>query len=467
MKREILRIENITIKEKGIKTLNDFFLNLYQGELLGVFVNNAIEKKHLIDLIYGNVEVERGRICYENLPISYEDYVGIRKNKISLIQSTSKLIDDLIVADNIFVIRDKFGRYLIDTKVICEQTKNLLKELDLEIDPGKLVHLLSSFEKTAVEIAKAYGLGAKIIILKDLSSYLSDFELNQLIEIIDKLKSNGISFIMIDSFTDILKQFSDRMFVMKNGRNVWTLKGEQINDDILETYFYSPKHEISSNAAARHTIALRFDRVSTDKLEPLSFEIHSGEMLSILDHDGSYIDEIIKVLNGENNSYKGEVFVGDRLFSSRKPWEAIRNDLAFVVENPIESMLFKDITAIDNLCFASSNKVNTFWMNSKFRRSCTDNYEGFFKGALNAQTESLSVYDQQKLVYLKWHLYNPKVVVCTRPFSSIDVELREITSEMMGLLLEKGIGILVLASNYSEINNTGTKIVLRPKEYPL
>jgi ribose transport system ATP-binding protein len=468
MRREILRIENITIKEKGIKTLNDFFLNLYQGELLGVFVNNAIEKKHLIDLIYGNVDVERGRICYENLPISYEDYVGIRKNKISLIQSTSKLIDDLNVADNIFVIRDKFGRYLIDKKVIIEQTKNLLEELDLEIAPQKLVHLLSGFEKTAVEIAKAYGLGAKIIILKDLSSYLSDFELNQLIEIIDKLKNNGISFIMIDSFTDILKQFSDRMFVMKNGRNVWTLKGEQINDDILKTYFYSPKHEISSNAAARNTTALKFDCVSTDKLEPLSFEIHSGEMLSILDHDGSYIDEIVKILNGENNSYQGEVFVGDKLFSSRKPWEAIRNDLAFVVENPIEAMLFKDITAIDNLCFASSNKINTFWMNSKYRRSCTDNYEGYFsKGALNAQTESLSVYDQQKLVYLKWHLYNPKVVVCTRPFSSIDVELREITSEMMELLLEKGIGILVLASNYSEINNTGTKIVLRPKEYTL
>lgn len=468
MKREILRIENITTKEKGIKTLNDFFLNLYQGELLGVFVNSAKEKKHLIDLIYGNVEVERGRICYGNLPISYEDYVGIRKSKISLIQSTGKLIDDLTIADNIFVIRDKFGRYLIDKRVIFEQTKNLLEELNLAISPKKPVHLLSGFEKTVVEIAKAYGLGSKIIILKDLSSYLADSDLNQLIEIIERLKGNGISFIMIDSFTDILKKFSDRMFVMKNGRNVWTLKDEQINDDILKTYFYSPKHEISCGTAIKNTIALKFDHVSTDKLQPLSFEIRAGEMLSILDHDGSYIDEIIKVLNGENNSYQGSVFVGSRLFSSHGPWEAIKKELAFIVENPIETMLFKDITAIDNLCFASGNKVKTLWMNSKYRKSCIDNYERFFsKGALCARTESLSVYDLQKLVYLKWHLYNPKVVVCTRPFSSIDVELRGITSEMMELLQEKGIGILVLTSNYSEINSTGKKIVLRPKEYPL
>jgi ribose transport system ATP-binding protein len=330
------------------------------------------------------------------------------------------------------------------------------------------VHTLSGFEKTAVEIAKAYGLGARIIILKDLSSYLSDSELDQLVEVIDRLKSNGISFIMIDSFTDILKQFSDRMFVMKNGRNVWTLKSEEINDDILSTYFYTPLHEISGNAPIKHTTALKFEHVSTDKLEPLSFEIHSGEVLSIIDHDGSYIDEIIKILSGESNSYQGEVYVGNRLFSTCRTWESIKKELVFIVENPVETMLFKDIKAIDNLCFASSNKVNTFWMNSKYRKSCIDNYEGFFsKGALSARTESLSIYDQQKLVYLKWHLYNPKVVVCTRPFSSIDVELREITSEMMELLLEKGIGILVLASNYSEINSTGTKIFLRPKEYPL
>ncbi len=465
MKREILRIENVTIKEKGIKALNDFFLNLYQGELLGVFVNNALEKTHLIDLICGNVEVERGRICYENSPIKYEDYIGIRKNKISLIQSTSKLIDHLTVADNIFVIRDKFGRYRIDKKVIFRETKKLLDELDLDILPNKLVHQLSDFERTAVEIAKAYGLGAKIIILKDLSSYLSDYELNQLIDIVERLKASDISFILIDSFPDILKKFSDRMFVMKNGRNVWTLKGEQINDHVLRTYFYTPRHEIKKDIEIRDTIALKFENVSTAKLGELSFEIRSGEILSIIDNDGSCIEEILNILSGERSSYNGQVYVGDRLFSTHRPWESVKKDVAFVVENPVEAMLFKDIPTIDNLCFASSRKIRDFWMRWKYRKSCIEDYKSFFsEGALYRRTDQLSLHEQQKLVYMKWHLYNPKVVVCTRPFSSIDVELREVTAEMMGMLLEKGIGILVLASNYSEINTTGTKIILRPKE---
>lgn len=468
MKREVLRAENITTKEKGIRTLNDFFLNLYQGELLGVFVNNAIEKKHLIDLICGEAEVERGRIFYENLSISYEDYAGIKKTRISLIQSTSKLIDDLTVADNIFVIRDKFGQYLIDKQVIYSQTQRLMEELGLEISPQKLAHTLSGFEKTAIEMVKAYGLGARIIILKDLSSYLSDSELNELLVVIGKLKGNGTSFIMIDSFTEILRQFSDRMFVMKNGRNVWTLKHKQISAEALKACFYTRKAEISSYAPVKSSIALRFDKVSTAKLEPLSFVLRAGEMVNILDHDGSYIDEIVKILRGETACYNGEVHIGEALFRTRSPWESIKKGLAFIEENPVETMLFKDITAIDNLCFASGRKISSFWMNWKYRKSCISDYEGYFsEGALHKRTENLSLYEQQKLVYLKWHLYNPKVIVCTRPFSSIDFELREVTSEMMGLLLNKGIAILVLASNYSEINSTGTKIVLRPKEYPI
>lgn len=467
MKKEILRIESITIKEKGIKTLNDFFLNLYEGELLGVFVHSAIEKRHLIELIYGNVEVEQGRICFENRPISYEDYVGIRKNKISMIQSTGKLIDDLTVADNIFVIRDRFGKYLIDKQTVHEQARRLMAELELSISPHKLGYMLTGYEKTAVEIAKAYALGARIIILKDLSSYLSDGELGQLTGLIGRLKGQGLSFVMIDSFTEVLKQFSDRLFVMKNGRNVWTLKSQQINDEILKTYFYAPSDRIKATASQVGSTALRFEGVATEGLDPLSFEIRSGEILSIVDHDGSGIEEIVKLLNGEKRGYKGDIYVGDRLFRPQSPWQALHRDLALIVENPIEAMLFKDISAIDNLCFSSSRKVRTFWMNAKYRRSCLDSYEEFFeKDVLKNSTDTLSAYDLQKLVYLKWHLYNPKVVICVRPFSSTDAELRQITSEMMSLLLEKGIGILVLASNYSEINSAGSKILLRPKECP-
>jgi len=123
------------------------------------------------------------------------------------------------------------------------------------------------------------------------------------------------------------------------------------------------------------------------------------------------------------------------------------------------------MSVVENLVFASIGKINSLWTSSRYLKSCIQEYEKYFPQInMNRPAEELTIYDQQKLVYLKWHLYNPRVVVCIRPFSSIDAELREITSEMLDLLMKKGIAIIVLGSNYSEMYSIGNKIDLRSKE---
>ena len=465
MKQEILRIESITISESGIRILNGFYMNLLQGELLGIFVHNSVEKRHLIEFLCGELEFEQGRVFYCNRNLDYENFATISKRKISLIQSIGKLIDDLTVADNIFIASDNSGNSFFQRRKFFEQTQNLFKKMGLKINPGKTCRLLSPLERVVVEITKAYASNVKIIIFKDLSGYLSDIELNQLVSIVDKFKKEGLSFVMIDSFADILKQFADSMLVVKNGCDVWTLKNAQIDENVLSRYFFNPQISLSNIACSKSTPALRFVEVSTDNLEPLSFEIRSGEILCLLDTGGFCIDEIIKVLNGSCSFFQGKVYVGDHVYSIRNEWEALKKGLAVIVENPTHSMLFKDMTVIENLTFASFRKIDKLWTSSRYLKSSIHDYKEYFPSVnMNLCVEELSIHDQQKLVYLKWCLYNPRVVVCIRPFSSIDSELREITSKMMELLLQKGIAILVLASNYSEMNSIGTKIVLKSKE---
>lgn len=464
MKCELLRMENITIKAEGMKILDNIFINLFKCETLGIFVYNSAEKKHLIDLLFGGVEIEFGRLYYNNTPVNYKNYADMARRKTVLIQSNCKLIDNLTVADNIFVVCQKIANYMINNKIVIDRTHVLFKKLGLDIDPKKPAHALSGFEKIAVEISKAFGLGAEIIILKDLSGYLSDSELSQLMMIVQKLKKNGISLIMIDSFADVLKQFADRVFVMRNGKNVWTFKNdqfEQFDDDVLGHFFYKPQNTMSDKMYEKQKIALKFENVATSKVKPLSFEIRSGEILSIIDREGLCIDEINKILNGENTTYSGRIYIEDKMFKTRKQWESIKKGLAFIVENPTETMLFKDKTVIDNLCFAAMGKIKNLWLNSKYQKCCVEDYKAFFtESALYTSAGALSLHDQQKLIYLKWHLYNPKVVVCLRPFSSIEAELREVTYEMMEALVKKGIAVLVLGSNQTELNSSGTKIML-------
>jgi len=367
MKRELLRMENITIKAEGMKILDNIFINLFKCETLGIFVYNSAEKKHLIDLLFGGVAIESGKLYYNNTQVNYKNYADMARRKTVLIQSNCKLIDNLTVADNIFVVCQKFTHYMINNKVFIERTHALFKKLGLDIDPKKPAHALSGFEKIAVEISKAFGLGAEIIILKDLSGYLSDSELNLLIMIIEKLKKNGISLIMIDSFADVLKQFADRLFVMKNGKNVWTFKKdqfEQFDDDILGRFFYKPLNTISEKLCEKNKIVMKFENVTTSKLQPLNFEIRSGEILSIIDREGLCIDEINKILIGENTTFSGQIFIEGNMFKTSKHWESIKKGLAFIVENPTETMLFKDRTVIDNLCFAAMGKVKNLWLNA-------------------------------------------------------------------------------------------------------
>jgi len=467
MKHEVMRMENITYNHKGMNILNNFFINLFHGELLGIIIHNSVEKSHLIDLLCGNLELKRGRTYFENISIDYVHYKHISKKRIFLIQSKPKLIDNMTVADNIFIIRNMSWRYIFEKPKFSLKAQSFLKKLGIAIDPKRTVNTLSAFEKVALEITKSYALNANIIILENLSSYLADSELSKLVAVINDLKKEGMSFLMFDSFVDVLKKFSDRICVIKNGLNVWTLKKDQINENIINAFFFNPQKLISENFHEKNAIAMKFVNISTENLAPLSFEIRSGQIMSLFDKDGSCIDEIISILNGNNTSYTGNIFIGDKLLKNKKKGEYVKTGLAIITENPVKSMLLENISAVENLFFATIGKLNKFWVTSKYYTNCKQNYGSVFTDVdLDKCTDTLSIYDQQKLVYLKWHLYNPYVVVCIRPFSSADTELRKVTSEMMELLLKKGIAILVLGSNYSEVDSIDTKIIIRSKKNP-
>jgi ribose transport system ATP-binding protein len=131
-------------------------------------------------------------------------------------------------------------------------------------------------------------------------------------------------------------------------------------------------------------------------------------------------------------------------------------------------MLFPDFTAIDNLCFPSSRKARDFWINPVYRASCLREYSQYFEpGALKRYPDELSAQDLLKLVYCRWHLFKPSVVVCVKPFSSIDRNLEDIGAFFIDLLLKKGIAVLILTSSAAEIDVGRKKIVINQKNDPL
>lgn len=472
MKHELIRIENMIVKENGIKTLDNFFMHLYKGELLGVFANNATDKRHFIDLLCGRISFGTGRICYGSKPIEISNYQTIRSQKIALIQPQSKLVDDLTVASNIFIVRDAFKQQFIHENILENQAAQLMEELGIDIQADSYVYRLTRYEKTLIEIVKVYGRGAEMLLFEDLSRYLTDLEIQKIHQLLGRLKSLGISSILIDSYASVFENVADRVMVMEKGRNIWTFDKEELLRKELDHFI---KNELSDqiiqnkNPRGHSKVpALKFEKVTCKELSQLSFELQEGQLLSIFDREGKGVDVIGRILKGEESNLQGCIEVNGRTIKTRNPWQAVKKKIGFVSENPSESMLFDNLTAIDNLTYTALNKLGTAWFKHKYYKSVIAEYEhSFSTDALYKRTDQLSTYDRHRLAYLKWHLYNPKVLICFKPFSSVDMALRDTTLELMRDLMAKGIAILILTSNFQAIKTLGNYIDLTSEECPL
>ena len=483
MRRELLRLECIRLDAYGQKILNDFNLVLYQGEILGVFSDHAVVKKNLVELIAGRKAARSGRLYLNGEPCTADETDSQRHRQVGVIHAIKTLVDDLSIAENIFVIRKGVKAQVIDSRLINAQTQQLMDEFGLDLAPATLARSLSALDRCRLEIVKAVALGARTIVLHDFSSFLADAESGQLLQLAARLKSRGIGFLMIDSSPEHLSRFADRVIVINKGRNFWAFGRGEFNETVLKSCYSRaalldlpeaivqamPSAALSpDDLPAEPAVALSFERVRCGALGALSFNLRQGEELCIFDHDGKGIAAIRALLAGECVAEAGCIRIGAQPLRARNVWQALDQEIAFVVENPAETMLFPDFTALENLCLPASRKTRDFWLNPVYLKSCRQEYAQFFDaGVLDKYPDQLSAQDLHKLVYCRWHLYNPKLVVCVKPFSSVEKSLEDISAFFIDRLLAKGIAVLVLTSTASETGITCRKISLNPKNAPV
>ena len=468
MKRELLRLESISFGKHEQNTLNDFSMALYPGEILGVLSDLAVEKNDLTGVIAGRLKANSGRLYLGNEPSPFEEADKLRHRKVGIIHAAKTLVDDLSIAENIFVIRKGFKAQIINSRLLNLQTQQLIDEFGLSISPKSMARKLSAVERCSVEIMKAIALGARIVILQDLSSFLSDFEVAQLLHLVARLKHKELGFIMVDSSVRHLSSYADRVVVIKKGRNFWTFGLGEVNEQVMKFCFSreqaSDETEVADDLTSDRTKVLVFDHVRSGVLDTLSFALYQGEELCIFDQEGAGVEEIRALLCGDRYVEAGEIRVDGEHFKARNVWQALDQRVAFVVENPADAMLFPDFTALENLCYPASRKTADFWVNPIYLASCRREYGHYFdSGVLEKYPYQLSARDIHTLIYCRWHLYNPRLVVCIKPFSSVEKSLEEISSFFIGLLLKKGIAVLILTSNASEADRPCRKIVLNPK----
>lgn len=461
MREEILRMENVTTDYNGVIYLDNLNLQIYKGEIMGLIPINKQGKTELVQLLCQNSPINYGRIYLNNELVNYYEHSTNRMNRVYVINQNSKLIQDLTVSDNIFVLRRGFKKYVINSKVLRGQVNQHLKEMDVTIDPDELVANLNSFEQCVIELVKAIITGANLIIISDITNILSVVDISKLYHLLRSYSEKGYSFLFIGNHHEEVFAISDRVALMKDGTIIKILDEQEMKSDLIKTYTISladGKQKIESYSGQG---ILEFEKVCTDQLNKMSFSIKKGECVVLFDTNNTIYSDLLELVNGEQYPQSGSILYNNHEYKERISKRSLENGIAVIVENATQKMIFYNLDYVDNLYFLVDKKLDKNILKRKFKKSIIKEYEGILGEEIYAkELSALELTSLYNLVYYRIHLYNPNIVFCVQPFSGADMYLRKHIADLIRELKRKGITIVILAVNISDTLTVADRLMV-------
>jgi ribose transport system ATP-binding protein len=247
---------------------------------------------------------------------------------------------------------------------------------------------------------------------------------------------------------------------MENGKVLKVLNKKEYTSEMVTTYTLDFSHvDISPAYNTSKDGILNFQNIFTESIKDMSFTVGKGECVVMLDMNNTALMDIMKLMNREIKPLSGDILLNGCNFTDKTC--QLKRSICFIQENPIKSMLFKEMNYIDNLCFLVYEKQPYLWLNKTIKRSIIMEYETLIGGDIytNDITDlpPLSLYN---LIYYRIHLFNPKVVVCVQPFSGADMYLRHHVVELINQLRKKMITVIILAVNISDCLVVADRLML-------
>lgn len=467
MKEEILRIDSGFKEYQGKVHLRDFNLQVFKGELCGLIINNVKEKETVIEVLSGKTKLDYGWLYFEEQWCQVFSDVSTLKDKIFFIDGKSRLVDKLSVEDNIFTFQ-KNMKWFSMKKKYSEYAKDLLETYQLNISLRCRVNNLTMLHKKKLELIKAYSRGYRLITITGIGALLSDAEIINFFTLVNVFQRKGVAFLLIENKENILLQYADEIAILKNGRTIAQMKKRDFSrrdlygillGDALKRDIYSKN--VLGTTKEPQKILLNFECVKTYACSNLDFKIHEGELVNFLDFDSTSYSGVIEALEGTFSILEGNIWFASKVFRSKGIWDAMEKGICFIGENPMESMLFHDLTVFENINIFLSKKVFGVMFRKKYQRGVIEELkEVFSKEELDMPVHKIDPITMQKLIYYRWILFHPKLLVCIRPFSAVDFQMRHITEKLIHKALEKKIAVLIFTSNMDEACYMGERVVV-------
>ena len=465
---KLLQMIGINKSFFNVKVLDNVYFELETGEVHALLGENGAGKSTLIKILGGNYTKDSGQILVNDTPVEIHRVEDARANGIRIIHQELMMVPDLNIAENIFLGQEKVKKFnLVDKNKQMEEAQVKLNAFGMMIPASTLLRNLTIAQQQMIEIIRAISFGARIIVMDEPTSSLSEEEVKVLFEIVRKLKSEGIGIIYISHRLSELFEIADRVTVLRDGMYVATKTVKDTTKDELVSLMVGrsiSQYYTKTNTATDATVMYVEDLGDNETVKSVSFDLKRGEILGFAGLVGSGRSETMQLLFGLRKRARGAVKILGKNVDFINPSEAIKNGLGLVPEDrktlgnfPDQGVRFNSTITVLKEFLRHGN------YNAKKEKELTQKYINFMNTKVNSMEQvisSLSGGNQQKVLISRWLLATQKILILDEPTRGVDIGTKAEIYRIMDELAANGMAIIMVSSELPELINMCDRIVV-------
>lgn len=466
----ILQVKNISKTFPGVKALSDVTADFYPGEVHTLVGENGAGKSTLIKIISGVYTPDPGgKVIFEGKEMNFTEPGQAIEAGIAVIHQELSIAKDLTVAQNVWLGREKKKKNgLLDKAKMNKDTQDILDFMKVDLKATTIAGELNAAQQQMVEIAKVISQNAKVVVMDEPTSSLSEHEIDALFEQVRILKKNNVAIIYITHRLKELTQICERVTVLRDGCKVDTMMVADVTEKQIvasmvgrEMGDYYDKHDHEQGKEMLRVEGLTRNGVFRD----ISFTAYAGEILGFSGLVGAGRTEVMEAIFGATPLDGGKVFVKGEEVHFKNPKEAISSKIGLVTEDRRRTGLLLEKNIIENTSLPSlpfhAKKLG--FVNKDWEKEQAQKYKESLKvKAPDLQTilRTLSGGNQQKVILGKWLAADTEILILDEPTRGIDVNARSEFYALMNDFVESGGAIIMISSEMPEVIGIANRVIV-------
>jgi ribose transport system ATP-binding protein len=455
----VLEARGISKQFPGVQALRDVSLRVGRGEVLALLGENGAGKSTLMKILAGVQPPDTGTLCVDGKPVRFSGVRDALDCGIALIHQELNLAGNLDIAANIFLGREPGRVGFLDRKRMEAESEQYLRRVGLQLSPRTLVDQLPIGRQQLVEIAKALSVNARVLIMDEPTSSLSQGETQTLFRVVKELRDSGVSIIYISHRLGEVKELADRVEVLRDGCNAGSLDRDSITHDAMVRLMVGRDVVVERRPPAERkgSPVLKVQGLVSPAYpaHAASFALYAGEILGIAGLVGAGRTELLQTIFGVTPALGGVMHVDGTPYAPRQPQDAIRAGIALAPEDRKQQGLLLQMCIRENVSLPTLRRDQRKGLinlpaEAALAREAIAQFNIATPSA-EQHVNTLSGGNQQKVVLGKWLATKPRVLLLDEPTRGIDIGAKQEIYALVRKLAAEGLAVLFVSSEMEEI----------------